>query len=217
LVKVSHVGLAVAAAGLTLGAAEAAGGKSAPTVLTLPLDLNRTKGFELFLRALEDEGYRQTFATNTTAVPGFAAQLVSMVGDRQFTSMATDVMRVLDGYLHRTNSMDEVKQVGLGVHQYLTSTYPEGYRSLKDYAIRVLPQHQREVSQTQLAMSPDVLNQDPASVDANIGGGGGFAVATNVAALAEAAVNAVVYANVAVATMAVVAIAAVAVVAVVAA
>lgn len=194
-------GLGVAALGAVSTSDAQVGGGGATGQFLLPLDLETTKGFELFLQCLDDDALRRTISQSANELPEYARDLLSMLDDSYFTSMAVDVAMQLQAYVNRTTSLDEVKKAGVALEEYLSTTYPDGLRALKDYALRVYPAYEAQAARLSELLESGVndAQRKPCEVGAWL----------CAAALVGGVVNALAWANVAFATMAVVALAAV--------
>ena len=179
------------------------------TEATFPLNLDNTRNMQAFFMGIEDKRVRDGLRKQKDASKDIL-EIIDMVEDEKFLSMATSVVEKLRapgirsiaradspiklGAPNVTPNVDEdlaksLRAQGLEINTYIEARYPNGVGLLKRYAEASLGQSSRYEGWT--------------------------AAYTNAVANAEAIVNAAVYANVAVATMAVVAAAAVVVIGVV--
>jgi hypothetical protein len=157
--------------------------------LELPLTLNTTKSFEVFLSALDDPDVREGLRRQRTTLPAGVTDVLTMLDDTTFLDMSFDAARKYRAMLRERTTVQEVKETGAQLHDYLSSNYPAGLRIMQNYAD---------------AIGPQVL----------AGQGGTVEIHSDVVANVEAVVNAAVYVDAAVATHVAVAVVVVVVLAV---
>jgi hypothetical protein len=140
--------------------------------LELPLTLNTTKSFEVFLSALDDRDVREGLRRQRTTLPAGVTDVLTMLDDTTFLDMSFDAARKYRSMLRERTTVQEVKEAGAQLHDYLSSNYPAGLRIMQDYAA---------------AVGPEVL-------------AGRVAIHSDAVANVEAIANAAVYVDAAVAT-----------------
>jgi hypothetical protein len=173
-----------------------------PSSVILPLSLSSNRNFQAFFSAIEDVSLQDAILKDKSTNQG-VREVISLVRDKRFLRQAeglvnlmraqTDASRHWEGSFaaqtKKTNTV-EPEQITAGaqaIKEYIQKKYPEGVKLLSEYGKLAQPAH---------LVADDTVG-----------------AWTNVAAYAEALVNAAVYANVAVATSVVVAAAAAAVIA----
>ena len=173
-----------------------------PSSVVLPLSLNSDRNFQAFFKAIEDPSIQDAILADQGVDPG-VREIVCLARDEDFLKQAEALIGLMR--THRsvstewqgsfaaqeqkmaTASSEQVVNDAEKIRNYVQTKYPEGVRLLSEYGKLAQPAHLITAGTVQAW--------------------------TNVAAYAEALVNAAVYANVAVATHMVVAAAAAAVIA----
>ena len=152
------------------------------TQINLPLTLETGQNFDIFFRALNDWKVREgLMRQEASTVPAGVRELCGMIDDRKFLSIAENVATRYQAMKRGQTTVDNVRDAGEELANYINRTYPAGSQLLRAYATR---------------MAPEILR---GKVEVNV----------DVAANVEAVVNVAVWSNAAVATHVIVAAAAV--------
>ncbi len=166
--------------------------------ISLPLDMDHTHDFEVFVEAIGDAkvraGLRQS--SNMRTFPKGVLDLISMADDQQFNVLASDSIQKYVAYKHNQIPLGDVQVSGKQLYEYISTTYPVGTEALRKYGESVHPNGVRPNGSGYLAANIDVVAN--ASIVANALGGVNVFGATDVAVAAYVAVAAAAVAIVAV-------------------
>ena len=198
ILKVLGAAGAAAVAGGSLNVLDAHAATPNSTI-NLPLTIDSQKNFEVFLRAITDKKVRAGLEGQITTLPKDVADIVKMADDKHFIDLATQTYSKYVANQQGKATTADVQVLGTQLSAYITATYPAGVAVLRQYYSNINPDLRAAYAkaQVQSEASPNSPNAASAAVAANV-----YATAN-----AAAIVNAVVWANVAVASLAVVALA----------
>jgi|GEM_PF-6066249 len=162
-------------------------------IISLPLDIDYTHDFEVFVEAIGDAKVRAGLqqSSNIRTLPKGVLDLISMAEDQQFNVLASDSVQKYVAYKHNKIPLGDVQASGKQLYQYISTTYPVGTESLRKYGESVHPN-----GSGYLAANIDVVAN--ASIVANALGGVNVFGATDVAVAAYVVVAAAAVAIVAV-------------------
>ena len=193
-------GAAIVGAGMGLGAfvptAEMAQETPEPYI-PLPLGIASAERLGVFIAALGDPALRADLVANEASLPIGARQLLQLSSDEQLVAAAKHSAATFEAFLRNEATEDQVNAAGSLVLEHFQANYPAALQLLKDHVQAVYPQYESKAKE--MASLLRLKNSDGVNPE--------MPYEVKVLAYILVMVNAVVYANAAVATLLVAALA----------